>query len=68
VVAPSRGIDGGGGAEAVDRSGRLTPPRLGGVEVACGRKFLAGPEGWTTSAGGGLIGNNNINSIIHDVV
>ena len=66
MVAPSRG-SGGGCAEAVDRSGGLTPPRRGGVEVARERKFLAGPEGWTMCIGGGLIGNNKTNSIIYDV-
>ncbi len=52
----------------MDRSVWWTPPRLGGVEVARERKFLAWPEGWTLGVGGGLIENNRINSITYDVV
>jgi hypothetical protein len=49
-----------------DGSVGLTPPRLGRVEYAQGHKFLAGPEGLTCV--GGLIVNNKINLIIHDLV
>ena len=52
VRAPSQG-SGGGHAEAVGRSGGVTPPRQGGGECARERKFLAG---LSTGVGGGFIG------------